>query len=238
MTLELRELPLLFDRVLAADLAIVGKVAALVRIEKIDGFETPRIAAFFEVHVERALLGDPPSERILVRVLGDGSEEDPAWTTELRPEARLLLLLSRDVAPELPENLFTPYFSSAFELGDDDRVAFPVDVLDDESRRVMRPERGRAPLKRVQELFDTARRERADRERELEALIPRSRLGRYPEVLEVPTAAVPMEGPLGPAGPALPVEAPAGTEAKPEEAPDEGGRDRRGPRQRRPRRPS
>lgn len=236
MTLELREPPLLFERISAAELAIVGTVAALVKVEAVQGFEEPRLAGFFEVQVERALLGDPPSERILIRVLGDGPEENPVWTTKLGPEARLLLLLSRDVAPELPENLFTPYFSSAFEVADDDRVAFPAEVLDDASRRVMRPERGRVTLRRVQELFDTIRRERAERERELEALIPPKRLGRYPEVLEVPTAAVPMDGPLGPAGAALEPDAPTGREAKLETAPDLERR-RRAPRQQRPRRP-
>lgn len=237
MALELREPPPLFDRILAAELAIVGTVAALVKVETVQGFEDARLAGFFEVQVERALLGDPPSERILVRVLGDGPEDNPTWTTELRPEMRLLLLLSRDVAPELPENLFTPYFTSAFEVGADDRVAFPADVLDDPSRRVMRPERGRVTLKRVQELFDTVRRERAEREQELEALSPRKQLGRYPEVLEVPTAAVPTQGPLGPPGPALELDAPVGREAKLETAPKSEGA-RRAPRQQRPRRPS
>jgi hypothetical protein len=238
VSLELREPPLLFDRVLAADLAVAGTVAALVRIEKLEGFETPRIAGFFEVQVERALLGDPPSERVLVRVLGEGSEDKPAWTTELRPEARVLLLLARDVAPELPDNLFTPYFSSAFEVGDDDRVVFPTDVLDDESRRLLRPERGRTPLDRVQALFDAALSERVERQRELEALIPRRRIGRYPEAQEMPTAAVMPEGPVGPAGQPFRADEPAGREAKPEQAPDEVQRRRRSPRQRRPRRPS
>lgn len=237
MALELREPPPLFDRILAAELAIVGTVAALVKVETIQGFEDPRLAGFFEVQVELALLGDPRSERILVRVLGDGREDNPAWTTELRPEMRLLLLLSRDVAPELPENLFTPYFTSAFQVGEDDRVAFPADVLDDASRRVMRPERGRVTLKRVQELFDTVRRERAEREQELEALIPRKQLGRYPEVLEAPTAAVRTKGPLGPPGPALELDASVGREAKLETAP-KSERARRAPRQQRPRRPS
>ena len=236
MSLELREPPPLSDRILAAELAIVGTVAALVRIGPVQGFETPRLAGFFEVQVERALFGDPPSERVLVRVLGDGPEDDPTWTTELRPDARLLLLLSRDVAPELPDDLFTPYFDSAFEV-DGDLVAFPADVLDDLSRRAMRPERGRVTLDRVQKLFDTSRHERAERERELEALIPQKRLGRYPEVLEAPTAAVPMEGPLGPAGPSPQPDVLAGREAKLETAPKPEPAGRRAP-QRQPRRRS
>jgi hypothetical protein len=239
VSLEVRDVPVLLHRVLAADLAIIGTVAALVRIEKVEGFETTRLAGFFEVQVERALLGDPPAERILIRVLGEGPEDDPTWTTDLRPEARLFLLLSRDVAPELPENLFTPYFSSAFEVDGGDRVVFPAEVLDDESRRIMRPERGRVALDGVQELVEATRSERAERERELEELIPRNRLGRYPEVLEMPTAAVPPEGPLGPGGaPSEPGE-PAGREAKPETAPEDEAEPRsRTPRRRRPRGPN
>jgi hypothetical protein len=218
--IDLPEPPKLRERILAVDLAVVATVTDLSKIETAEGFEGPRVAGVFEVEVERVLLGEPPEKRVLVRVLGDGAPDEPTWTSDLRPGARLLLLLSRDVAPELPENLFAPYFSSAFSIDDTNRVAFPANVLDDVSRRGLRPTRGRAPLDRVQKLVETLTRERADRERELEALIPPKRVRRYPEVQELPGAVVPAEGPVGPSGPVFEPEIDGGRPAKPEKAPD------------------
>lgn len=220
MPTELPEPPKLRERILAVDLAVVGTVTDVTRVEPVEGFEEPRVVGVFEVEVERVLLGDTTEDRVLVRVLGDGAPDEPRWTSDLRPGARLLLLLSRDVAPDLPKNIFAPYFSSAFIVDDADRIAFPANVLDDVSRRRLRLTRGRVSLDRVQNLIETLGRERAERERELTALIPPRRVRRYPEVQELPTAVVPTEGPVGPSGPVLEPEVEAGRPAKPEKAPD------------------
>lgn len=216
MPTELVETPKLRERILAADLVVVGTVAALVRVEKLEGFEAPRLAGFFEFQVERALLGEPPAERVLVRVFGDGTEGDPEWTSDLRPETRRLLLLCRDADPEQREEFFAPYFSSAFDIDDANRVRFPADVVDGESRRVLRPTKNRAQLDRVKALVDGLARERTKRERELAELVPRRRARRYPEVEEMPERLPISEGPAGPPGPGLEAETPGGRPAEPE----------------------
>jgi hypothetical protein len=232
--MDLPEPPKLRERILAAELVVVGTVAALVEVTKVEGFEGPRLAGFFEIQVERVLLGEPAAQRVLVRVLGDGPEDDPTWTSDLTPDARRLLILSPDVGPDLPENLFAPYFSSAFDVDQEDRVLLPADVLDDESRGIVRPAGGRASLDRIQALVDGVAGERAERERELEGLIPPRRVGRYPEVEEMPAAAVPTEGPFGPPGPALEPEVAGGRAAKLEGAePARRARRRREPQRRR-----
>jgi hypothetical protein len=120
---------------------------------------------------------------------------------------RTLLLLARDVAPDLPEDVFAPYFESSFPV-ENEGVHVPEDALDELTIDVAGAERGVVPLDGFRRLVEFVGAQREERLRELEAIVPAElRDQPYPEVLETP--AVKEGAPLPP-------------EAAPEHAPEGG----------------
>ena len=117
MALELNTLPTFSERVAAADLAVVGTITGPVGIEDAPGYEKPRIMGFFELQVEEALLGKPSRARSAAPDRRRRVEEAPALVNGRR-RRHADAAPSRDVSPGLPENLYTPHFSSAFQVNE------------------------------------------------------------------------------------------------------------------------
>ncbi len=189
----------LFERIIGADLIVVGTVRRLKNVQHEDSFKEPRVFGFFEIDVERALKGEPPPNPVLLRVFGEGRNERPKWAVPLKEGARVLLLLARDVAPDLPPNLFAPYFASGFTIDEQGRVEVPPDVLDTFSKRAARFEGRRARLAEFERLVKRAQAERERQVSELKQFIPPAILRRrYPGVLEQPGVRRDAEEPVAP----------------------------------------
>jgi len=181
------EVPTLVERIIGADLVLVGRVGRLVdvRPDKTEGQR--RVVGIFELEVEKVLKGDEPTGRVLLRLLGEGQDERAAWIVSVEEGKRMLFLLASDVGPELPERLFAPVFASGFEIEDDARIRIPPTAVDDLTREVARFDGSHVPLNGLQRLVEVVRRQHDERKREVEQFLPREATKRpYPEVGEVP----------------------------------------------------
>jgi hypothetical protein len=179
-------IPTLVERILGADLIAIGTVVGLREVRPAEGFEIPRVSGLFEVQLDDVLRGERPEDRVLVRVLGDGEDERAAWSVPLEEGRRLLLLLARDVAPELPEGVFAPYFESSFPV-EDDSVRVPEETLDERAKEITGAKRDTVPLDGFRRLADVVGAEREKRLRELDELVPADLRERpYPDTEEQP----------------------------------------------------
>jgi hypothetical protein len=94
--------------------------------------------------------------------------------------APVLLMLARDVAPDLPDDVYAPYFAGVFSVEDDEWVAVPEDASDETTREVAgSDDRGRVHLAGLRRLVDTVTAELEEHRREVEGLLP-ARLVRDP----------------------------------------------------------
>jgi len=107
--------PNLVERVLAADLIVVGANARLIDLQPDRTERTGRVLGLFEVDGDEILKGDPP-ERLLVRAL---------------------LLLARDVQPDQPNEVYGPVFGSVYALADGS-LDLPPEIIDDGTRDILR----------------------------------------------------------------------------------------------------
>lgn len=181
------ETPTLTDRIVAADLIVAGRFGRLVDTQALQMGDGPRVLGLFEVDVEQVIQGEIPSRPLLVRVLGEGEEERAAWVVPVKKEDVVVLLLVRDVEPGLPENVFAPYFASAFPLTEEGRVQLPEEIVDDLTREVTRVEDSAIPLEGLARVIEEARRRREQPEQELQSVEPAElRREPYPEVTEMP----------------------------------------------------
>lgn len=203
MSLELPSVPNLIERVVGSDLIVIGRVAAVRDIRPAEGFERPHRFGFFEVEVTSVLYGRPP-DPLIVRVLSepeDPSRRDdrPKWSAPMETDVPVVLLLARDVAPELPGVVHVPYFASVFPVENDESVVLTREVLDERTREIARADaRGRLRLDDLRRVVEAITTERDARRRAVEALLP-PRLIRdpYPLVLEQAGVAQPSQrGPL------------------------------------------
>jgi hypothetical protein len=180
------EIPTLVERIVAADLVITGRFGRLVGIQRVEAGDRPRVTGLFEVSVEHAIRGEPPSDAILVRVLGEGEDERAAWIIDVKAAELLVFLLVRDVEPGLPNNVFAPYFSSAFPVADG-TVRLPEEVVDERSREIAGFEDSTTSLDRLERLIQEVWRAREERDRALAEVEPAElKEQRYPEVAEMP----------------------------------------------------
>jgi hypothetical protein len=179
--------PSVLDRVVGADLIVVGVVRGPVRTSPVEDAERPRVHGWFEMRPERVLAGEPPEAPILVRVLGDGSVEDPSWTVRLPDDGRVVAMLARDVGPELPDNLFAPCFAGLFAIAGDGTVRVPEEALDDASRRLADADGASLTIDQIHRLADRVAQRRAENERRLEAEEPAEvRAEARPDLTEQP----------------------------------------------------
>ena len=114
--------PSLLDRVVGADLILLGTAHGPVRVDRLDALdaleeeeERPRVYGWFEVRPERVLDGEPGSEPILLRVIGEGTDADATWLVPVPSDRPMVALLNRDVGPGLPDNTFAPCFTGVYD---------------------------------------------------------------------------------------------------------------------------
>lgn len=213
------ETPTLTDRIVAADLIVAGRFGRLVDTQALQMGDGPRVLGLFEVDVEQVIQGEIPSRPLLVRVLGEGEEERAAWVVPVKKEDVVVLLLVRDVESGLPENVFAPYFASAFPLTQAGRVQLPEEIVDDLTREVTRVEDSAIPLEGLARVIEEARRRREQPEQELQSVEPAElRREPYPEVTEMPQPDVGGARPAAPEG-----EPPEFPEGKPPTTPEQAG---------------
>ena len=181
--------PSLADRVIGADLILVGAVRGPIRVVPLDDGEPPRVHGWFEVSAERVLAGEKPSSAILLRVIGDGIDK-PAWRVPVPSDAPVLAMLTRDVGPDLPENMYAPCFGGVYELSADGRARVPEDALDQLTRDLAGADGGELTIDQFHRLAAGIGRRRAEGERRLAEEEPAEVRDRpRPEMQEYPRSA-------------------------------------------------
>jgi hypothetical protein len=181
------EIPTLADRTVAADLIITGRFRRLLGTQALQIGDRPRVLGLFEVDVEQVVEGEVPARPLLVRVLGEGDEGRVAWIVSVEDERLLVLMLVRDIEPGLPNNVFAPYFASAFPLSEEGNVQLPEETIDDFTREVTRVEDSTIPLEGLGRLVEEVRRRREQPDHELQRVEPLElRREPYPQITEVP----------------------------------------------------
>jgi hypothetical protein len=139
-------IPSILDRVIGSDLIVIGRVRGPVRIVPLDGGDRPRVHGWFEVDAEETLAGEPST--ILLRVVGNGSDADVTWPVPVPHRGPLLLMLTRDVGPELPENMYAPCFNGIYEVVDG-TVTIPSDSVDEITGKAVRPTTTDGPVREL-----------------------------------------------------------------------------------------
>jgi hypothetical protein len=127
--------PSIYQRILNADLIVLGKVQRLLRSETLVAGSQARVYGLFEVAVETALLGEPPSSILKVRVLGQDHDGAVSWIVPMVVGEPYLFILVRDVSPDEPVNRFAPNFAGAYPVRDGGRIAVPADAVDETTRK-------------------------------------------------------------------------------------------------------
>lgn len=188
MATDYTEIPTLTDRIAAAESAVVASIGRLVAVEPDRTEGVQRVFGLFELDVEDVLKG-PRLGKALLRVVGEGEDENARWLVPVGERRRLVLLLAPDVGPGIPDDTYAPVHASGFEL-EDDRARLPEDVLDDESRRVLDFDGSHVPLEGLRRLVEAIDRRRREPESAVAELLPEEALTRpYPEVEERPDMA-------------------------------------------------
>jgi hypothetical protein len=190
MTTTYEGIPELPERLMGADVVLIGRVEKLADVEMHTVEEAPEVHSLFSVTVERVLEGELDRDDITVRVVGGTAQNvETSWTVELPEGERVLFLLSRDVGPGRSPGAYVPYFAGCYRVTDD----------------VARLPEGRTPLTKIRSLLASKRRERQRELASLEELEPANLRRRpYEPVAEMPEelrhgaeATKPDEGPEG-----------------------------------------
>lgn len=188
MATDYTEIPTLADRIAAAEAAVVASIGRLVALEADPTEGVRRVFGLFELHVEDVLRG-PRLTKALLRVVGDGEDENARWLVPVGERRRLVLLLAPDVGPGIPGETYAPVQGSGFEL-EDDRARIPEDIVDDESRRILDFDGSHVPLEGLRRLVEAIERRRRETESTVAELLPEeARTRPYPEVEERPDMA-------------------------------------------------
>ncbi len=210
MATDYYETPSFLDRIIGADLVVTGRPGRLLQVEPPRGGDDSRVYGVFEVAVDSVLMGDPSSEVLRLRVLGEGQDEQATWIVPLGEDRSFLFLLARDVEPEAAEDLYAPVFSGVYPLTDEDHVNVPEEALDDQTREKARFEGNRVSLDGVRQLIESVLRERENQQRQLEEIGVSELLDRpYPpigEMLQQGRPYPPIEGMPEQARPYLPTQ--------------------------------
>ena len=193
--------PSLFERVVGSDLILLGVASGPVRVERLDSGERPRVYGWFEMRPERVLDGEPPSSTILMRVIGEGTEDDARWLVPVSGETPVLAMLTRDIGPDLPENLFAPCFAGVYEVSADGGVRVPDDALDRVTRELAGSDGDGLTVDQVHRLVEGVNQRRAEDRRRLEDEEPADVRGLpRPDVQEYPRSAREAEEPTSGGG--------------------------------------
>jgi hypothetical protein len=184
------ETPSILERVIGSDLILVGITRGPVRVDPLETSETRRVHGWFEVSPQEILAG-APTPTVLLRVLGEGRDEHAAWVAPVPSENQMLLMLTRDIGPDLPDNLFAPCFNSIFELAADGTVQVPPDTVDEATREAIGSAGERLTIDGLRRVIETVQQRRDAVGRRLEeAEPPEVRHEPRPELLEYPQSAL------------------------------------------------
>jgi hypothetical protein len=214
MATDYRLIPSLIERIAASHLVVIVAGARLIDLqrERVEGLQ--RVLGVFEVDVEEVLDGERPADRLLVRVLGEGQDEQARWLVPLTEGHRWVLLLVRDAGPGLPGGLYAPVFASGFRI-DDGSIELPEDALDERTRELADVRDGRATIDGLRRLLEVVRGEQTQARQRLEEFLPPEALRRpYPDTEELPPEVV--EVPLPIAGTTIPAARPTEVGRAPE----------------------
>jgi len=180
--------PSFLERVVGAELVVIGRPRRLLRVDPLRVEDGSRVYGIFEVAVDSVLMGDPSSDVLRLRVLGEGRDEQAAWIVPLDENEPFLFLLARDVEPEASDTLYVPVFSGVYPLTDEDHLDVPEEALDEPTRERIGLEGDRLlSLGGVRRLIESLFGEREDRLRQLEEMGLTELLDRpYPPIREIP----------------------------------------------------
>ena len=149
------EIPSILERVIGSDVIVIATVRGPVRVTPIEGIELPRVYGWFELTIRDTLSGDPPSETVIVRVVGEGPENEVTWPVPVPSEEPLLCFLTCDIGPDLPDHLYASCHNGVYTLSPDGVAQVPESALDDANAGAHRiwprwvAHRGAAPRDRI-----------------------------------------------------------------------------------------
>jgi hypothetical protein len=176
----------LTERIEGAELILVGIPGMLTEIIPDATEGQRRVFGIFQFAVERTMKGELSEDRLLVRVLGEGEDERARWLLPIEEGRSLVCLLTPDVGPDLPHNVYAPVAASGFLL-EGEGVLVPEDAFDDLTRQITGAEAPPIPLDGFVRLVDTVVQRRAQQLGELRGSLPEDILDRpYPPVEEMP----------------------------------------------------
>lgn len=168
MSTTYESVPSLLERVIGSDLIALGAVRGPVRVTVLEGSEGRRVHGWFEVSPQEVLLGE--TREILLRVIGEGSEGDATWPVPVKGDGRLLLMLTRDIGPDLPENLFAPCFNGIYELSDDGAARVPANFVEGAPSERVASEKDEQPvllpIEKLRQVIETVQRRHEDAQRQ------------------------------------------------------------------------
>jgi hypothetical protein len=179
--------PSIYQRILSADLIVLGKVQRLLSSETLVAGSQARVYGLFEVAVDTVLLGEPPSSTVKVRVLGQNHDGEVSWIVPMVVGEPYLFILVRDVSPDEPINRFAPNFAGVYPLRDGGRIAVPADAVDEATRKLAHFDGVHLTLDGVRSLITHVQEERQAIASQVEKIAPAGIRERpYPTVEEMP----------------------------------------------------
>jgi hypothetical protein len=179
--------PSIYQRIIGADLIVLGKVQRLLRTETLVAGSQASVYGLFEVAVDSALLGEPPSSILKVRVLGHDHDGEVSWIVPMVIGEPYLFILVRDVGPDEPINRFAPNFGGAYPVRDGGRIAVPADAVDETTRKFAHFDGVHLTQDGVRAMITRLQEERQAIAAEFEKMLPAEVRERpYPAVQEMP----------------------------------------------------
>jgi len=179
--------PSIYQRILTADLIVLGKVQRLSRSDTLVAGSQARVYGLFEVAVDSVLLGEPPSSILKVRVLGQDHDGEVSWIVPMVVGEPYLFILVRDVGPDEPINRFAPNFAGVYPLRDGGRIAVPADAVDETTRKFAHFDGVHLTLDGVRSMITRVQEERQAIASGLEKVVPAEVRERpYPSIEEMP----------------------------------------------------
>jgi hypothetical protein len=179
--------PSIYQRIVGADLIVLGKVQRLLRSETLVAGSQARVYGLFEAAVDSVLLGEPPSSILKVRVLGQDHDGEISWIVPMVVGEPYLFILVRDVGPDEPINRFAPNFAGVYPLRDGGRVAVPADAVDETTRKFAHFDGVHLPLDGIRSMISRVQEEHQAIASEFEKIAPTEiRQRPYPVIEEIP----------------------------------------------------
>lgn len=195
MTIIYDEVPPLADRILGANLIVVGQVEKAIDTITDYSVDQPQVQTIFKVNIESVLKGETIMTSIKLRVVGGKSEmTDTDWSVNMTEDHKMLLLLSPDYGPGRTDNMFVPYFASCYTITSENNVKLDENVVNELDKKIERVDKVSVRLADIRSLIDSIIKNKKREEATLEKMEPDElRKLPYGDVGEVPQPSI--EGP-------------------------------------------